>query len=254
MRTDTSTMISPAAVHKRLEISDLKKIGLDIEAPSRNAIGDQFSFEAPTRIFRTTFGGKCHVGAFTYFGSGRVIRTNVGRYCSIATDVVIGQPNHPTRWLSTSPFQYQGGYGYNVGEDFPYKAEYDADVVDVNLTKKALSEVVHRTTIGNDVWIGNRVIIISGVNIGHGAIVGAGAVVTKDVAPYDIVGGVPARKIGERFDDRTKQRLLDSRWWEFAPWQLRHIDFSNVGAAVDAVSEMWDAGVNTYTPGVIEAN
>ncbi|MEQ3644768.1 MAG: CatB-related O-acetyltransferase [Paracoccus sp. (in: a-proteobacteria)] len=238
---------------RRLELDELKRMGLDVESANRNCIGTQFSFEAPTRIHRTNFGGKCHVGAFSYFGSGRVMRTDIGRYCSVAADVIIGQPNHPTRWLSTSPFQYQGGYAYNVGEDFACREQYEADRVDPTLTRKALSEVVFRTSIGNDVWIGNRVTIIAGVTIGDGAIIGAGAVVTKDVPAYEIFGGVPAKKIGERFSGEIRERLLQSEWWEYAPWQLRHIDFSNVEAALDDVAFMRSQGVMPYSPGIVRA-
>jgi len=68
--------------------------------------------------------------------------------------------------------------------------------------------------IGSDVWIGDGAVVMSGLTIGVGAIIGANAVVTKDVAPYAIVGGVPIRAIGRRFDEPLAARLLESRWWE----------------------------------------
>ena len=73
---------------------------------------------------------------------------------------------------------------------------------------------VERVRIGHDVWIGRSAIVLAGVEIGHGAVVGAGAVVTRDVAPYAIVAGNPARLIRFRFDETTRMRLLASRWWE----------------------------------------
>ena len=75
--------------------------------------------------------------------------------------------------------------------------------------------------IGNDVWIGYEAVILSGVHIGDGAIIGARAVVTRDVEPYTIMGGVPARPIRKRYDEETIQRLLALRWWDFPPEQMR---------------------------------
>ena len=236
----------------RLGLEDLKERGLDVNVGSRNALGD-LSFEPPARTNRTSFSGKCHVGAFTYFADGRVYTTDFGRYCSVAAGVVIGHSNHPTRWLSTSPFQYQQSYRFNMSSAGMWnsRSKYEADTVDPKLTRKAHLEVLRRTTIGNDVWIGNDAKIIAGVTVGHGAIIGAGAVVTKDVAPYVIVGGVAAKKIGERFDEATKVRLLASKWWKYAPWQLRHIDFSNLGEALDKIADMNEQGIEPYEPGVV---
>lgn len=75
--------------------------------------------------------------------------------------------------------------------------------------------------VGNDVWIGYEAVILSGVHIGDGAIVGARAVVTKDVAPYTIVGGVPARPIRRRFDEETIRLLAALRWWDLPPRRLK---------------------------------
>lgn len=74
--------------------------------------------------------------------------------------------------------------------------------------------------VGNDVWIGGGAIVLSGLRVGHGAVIGAGAVVTKDIEPYSIVAGVPARKIGMRFDAETIDQLLRIRWWD---WPLEKI-------------------------------
>lgn len=83
------------------------------------------------------------------------------------------------------------------------------------LTGNKLKRVRKRVHIGNDVWIGTRTIILKGVNIGDGAIVGAGAVVTKDVQPYEIVGGSPAKHIGWRFPEHIRKQLLEIKWWNW---------------------------------------
>lgn len=236
-----------------LEIAELRAKGLDLDARNRNQIDKEFSFEPPARINRAAFRGRCHVGAFTYLSDGKIYTTDLGRYCSIGSGLIAGHSNHPTRWLSTSPVQYQQTLRFNVGSEFLNSEEYHADKVDPALTHKAHIEVRRRTKIGNDVWIGNQAIIIAGVTIGDGAIVGAGAVVTKDVAPYSIVGGVPARKIGERFNPEITERLVSSRWWEFAPWQLRHIDFSDVEGALMKIEDMRSDNVLPFTPEIVQA-
>jgi virginiamycin A acetyltransferase len=76
-------------------------------------------------------------------------------------------------------------------------------------------------TIGNDVWIGTRAIILPGVDIGDGAVVGAGAVVTKDVDSYSIVAGVPAKEVGRRFDEETKNKLLEKEWWDWSEDKIK---------------------------------
>lgn len=119
----------------------------------------------------------------------------VGAFCSIGPDVLFfSKADHPVDLPSTYPFKT---LIWDTG-----KPNQDA------VTKGGI-------TIGNDVWIGARAIIMSGVEIADGAIIAAGAVVTKDVTPYAIVGGNPAREIRKRFEDAHIQALLDLRWWEW---------------------------------------
>lgn len=140
------------------------------------------------------------IGAYSFFRSG-VISANltIGRFCSIGENVHIGvnAQAHPTNWISTSPFQYDKAF---------------------KNTPVRLSYTVHKkeTSIGNDVWIGEGVLIMEGVKIGDGAIIAARAVVIKDVAPYSIVGGIPAKFIKERFQEPIVQELLDKKWWEYS--------------------------------------
>lgn len=136
------------------------------------------------------------IGDYSYVNHDTEIRSGIiGKFCSIAPSVTIGPPEHPKGFFSTHPATYlEPGYG----------------IVDVGLPY----EMRPPPEIGNDVWIGTGAIILRGVRIGDGSIVAANAVVTRDVEPYGIVGGVPARRIGCRFDESTVNRMLEAKWWE----------------------------------------
>lgn len=126
------------------------------------------------------------------------VNVEVGAFCSISDNVVIGGGNHPLNWVSTSPAFYKG-----------------RDSISKRLAALEYDSSDAHTIIGNDVWIGNGVLIKSGVTIGDGAVIGMGSVVTKDVEPYTIVGGSPAKVIRKRFDEDTIQKLLSTKWWEW---------------------------------------
>lgn len=144
------------------------------------------------------------IGRYTYTCyDDEIVNCEIGQFCSISDDVIIGGAEHPINWVSTSPvFQ-------NVKHSGPKKrfAKHEFDGI-------------LRTVIGNDVWIGKRAIIKAGVKIGDGAVVGAGAVVTKDVPPYAIVAGVPAKIIKYRFDEDTIAQLLKTKWWNLSDEEL----------------------------------
>ncbi|NSX56547.1 sulfotransferase domain-containing protein [Parasulfitobacter algicola] len=212
------------------------------------SLGHELSVEPPARTSRLSFRGPCSFGAFSYGVDGFVYTTDIGRYCSIARGVNIGQTDHPLHGLSTSPALFQANFKIVTGEKYRQKPEYDSYAPDPAISEAAKRAVKKRTRIGHDVWIGDGAKVIAGVEIGHGAVIGAGAVVTKDVPPYSIVGGVPAKLIRKRFDEAIIERLLACEWWNYAPWQMKHIDFMDIKAAVSAVEEMNATDALNYAP------
>jgi N-acetyl sugar amidotransferase len=126
----------------------------------------------------------------------------IGRYNSIANFVVIGGARHPMEWVGTSSVFYKGRDSLN------------------RKFSEHLTVAPKITTVGNDVWIGRSAILISGIKVGNGAVIAAGAVVTKDVPPFAIVGGNPARLIRYRFPEATISKIEKSRWWDLEDHQL----------------------------------
>lgn len=136
----------------------------------------------------TSIDSDSSIGDYTYIGKNcNITKTSIGRYCSIANNVSIGQGEHDLSKISTSSLFYENSYE--------------------TLTKQPCN-------IGNDVWIGTDAIILRGVYIGDGAVIGANSVVTKDVPSFAIVAGSPARLLRYRFNDEKQKKILDSRWWE----------------------------------------
>ncbi|PWL30932.1 MAG: chloramphenicol acetyltransferase [Roseivirga sp. XM-24bin3] len=138
----------------------------------------------------TAIDQNCVIGNYTYIGRNTdVTKSEIGNYCSIANGVKIGQGEHDLKNFSTS----------------------------VRFTKDPYNDLLQEPcTLGHDVWVGANAVILRGVTVGTGAVVGANAVVTKDVAPYSVVVGVPAREIRKRFCPAQIETLLESKWWEFS--------------------------------------
>ena len=162
-------------------------------------------------------GGWCEVGARTQLlevalgdysyivNDGNVAYTTIGKFCSIAAMTRINPGNHPMQRASQSHFSYRASRYFAGAAD-------DADFFD---WRRA-----HAVTIGHDVWIGHGAIVLPGRSIGTGAVIAAGAIVTKDVAPYAIVAGNPARLIRMRFANDIAARLLRLAWWDWSHARL----------------------------------
>ena len=153
-----------------------------------------------TEVGKGTVMKSSQMGAYSYITQHcHVVWTTVGKFCSIANAVRINPGNHPT-WRVAQHHAVYRSEAYDLGED-------DHDFFQ--------SRQGHWVTIGHDVWIGHGATITAGVTVGDGAVIGAGAVVTRDVAPYEIVGGVPARPLKRRFTEAQGAALREIAWWNW---------------------------------------
>lgn len=188
------------------------------------------------------------IGAFTELAREVEIQAaSIGRYCEIGPGALLGATGHPTTWLSVSAFQYKKAtWGW-------HPSAADAEVVDPEAGGRQSFRSVagDQATIGNDVWIGANVVVLRGVTIGDGAIVAANAVVTKDVPPYTICGGIPAKVIRSRVADDLRDELLALRWWRYSPNQLSGIPYDDPSAAVAELSARV-GDLEPYEPELVE--
>lgn len=157
---------------------------------------------------------------YSYCNRGAVLFNNtiIGKFCSIGYNVQIGCPEHPVHFFSTSPQVYRN-------KTISKYIEWPA------------GDYVKPSILGNDIWVGSNAIILQGVEIGDGAIIAAGAVVTKDVDPYTIVGGVPAKVIGKRFDADTEKTICESKWWDFDMKEIERFAVKIYSKRKEAVNE-----------------
>ena len=166
------------------------KIGLNVTVEN-SSIGNHVFLGTDVEFLNSK------IGDYSYINSNTTINyTEIGIFCSIGSDVHFGLATHPTDLISTHPTFYANN---KVFETFSTKNYF-----------KDFKEII----IGNDIWIGSKSLIMGGITIGDGAIVAAGSVVTKDIQPYEIVGGIPAKHIKFRLDNNEIKNLEKIQWWD----------------------------------------
>lgn len=202
-------------------------------------IHDVMKIGPGSRIVRATIAGPLYLNRNTQVGpdvsigkysglneSCFIARAEMGAYCAVGARSSINPFNHPLDWLSIHEFQYHARAYDWVPEWQSFKRlERDPDMIE-------------RTVVGNDVWTGHNVNVMAGVTVGDGVAIAAGAVVTKSVPPYAVVAGVPASVRKMRFDDRTIERLLKVRWWEFELSELSGLNFRDVQECLPRLEEI----------------
>ncbi len=189
----------------------------NVKFGKKTVIGLHSEFEGANRIGADSlFQGRLGYGS--YIGSHASVTGKVGKYCSVGSGVQVVNGFHPIDAVSTHPaffsLKKQCGMTYASQDSF---AE----------TKYA--EPGYSVVLGNDVWIGQNAMLLAGIHIGDGAVIAAGAVVTKDVPAYTVVGGVPAKKIRDRFDADIAAAMQEIAWWNWPEEQLRAnaLDFAD---------------------------
>lgn len=196
------------------------------------SISSKVTYEDPIHV-----GFRCEihsgsVGRYAFINSDTVIfGAKIGRYCSFGRSCQVGCAEHRVDTLTTSLV----GFSPNWFPDDPVMTALDRRMPSWH------SKRTGTTVIGNDVWIGAGAIILRGVTIGDGAVVGAGSVVTKDVPPYAIVGGVPAKPIRYRFPPEMIEQLLASRWWDLPPEEVAKLPLADAEASCAQVNAYWAA-------------
>lgn len=168
------------------------------------------------KVFHSSLGDYSYVGKHS-----SLVYAEVGKFCSIASGTLIGMGTHTLNKLSTSSVFTEAKNG--TGQKWVARKEV---------------EPFRKVKVGNDVWIGTRAMVMGGVTIGDGAVVGAGAVVTKDVPPFAIVGGVPAKIIRYRLPEEVVDEVLKHEWWSLPDEQLKeHIQLFQKDIHADMTRE-----------------
>mgnify|MGYP003303392449 CR=1 FL=1 len=174
-------------------------VSLFVKIDDKSSVDKKAKIYAKARIFNSV------IGAYSYVGRNTsIVHARIGKFCSIAGGSSIGLGTHTLDKLSTSSIFTEKNNGTTH-----------------SWVKNNIVNPYKKIIIGNDVWIGARAMIMGGVTIGDGAVIAAGAIVTKDVPPYAVVGGIPAKIIKYRFEKQIIDKLIEIKWWNLSEDILR---------------------------------
>lgn len=202
-------------LHCIKQFTHKKRVSNTCSFGKNTTIDSKAGFEGENKLSDYSVFLNSSMGYASYISDHSFIKnTVIGRYTCIANEVMTVAGNHPISFVSVHPAFY------STTQKLSYIRQRKFDDFRYLDSDRRISVV-----IGNDVWVGARATILEGVTIGDGAVIAAGAVVTKDVPPYAVVGGVPAKVIKYRFDEDTIQKLLELKWWEKdQEWIKSHAD------------------------------
>lgn len=197
-------------------------------------------FGGQQKIGKNTNVKKSEIGFGSYIGNScQLERVKIGKYCSIGDGIKVVSGTHPIKYVSTHPFSHSSYLvkeGFNIKGYMPFEGD------------KKIGNSEFRVEIENDVWIGSEVIILGGIKIGNGSVIGTGAVVTKDVEPYSIVVGVPAKILKYRFTDEEIKFLQNLKWWDKDfEWVSKNIEkFSDIKKFIESFDNKKESYESTF--------
>jgi len=231
-----------------LTATDLLALGVCIDEGNNKVV--DFRFERPAMIHGHRL-KSCSMGAYGFYnaaGLASAYRTHFGRYSQVGESTIVGPPEHPMTMFSTHPFAFSRPSHMPKMFQMPEFARISPE--EDEGPSWAASETPTDTIIGHEAYVGAGSFVRRGVTVGVGAVIGARSVVTRDVPPYAIVAGSPARVLRYRYPDAVIERLLKLAWWNYDLGPIKHaVDWSDTARTLDFLEQKAaDKALQTLVP------